>query len=180
MPSEELLCETPRFRVVRREYRTAEGRSHKRAVIVHPGSVTILPLIDDATVCLIRNRRIAVGETLVELPAGTLEPNEAPHLAAARELEEECGFRAAHVQLLTSFWMSPGILAEQMHLYLATDLTEVPRQLDAGEEIETLPVTWTEALRMVYDGTIKDAKTVAGLLFYAQFRDVRQEVIRGD
>jgi ADP-ribose pyrophosphatase len=166
--SEELLA-TPRFRVVSRKYRTKDGVEHQRAVILHPGAVTILPLLDDGRVCLIRNQRVAVDQTLVELPAGTLEPGEEPLAAAARELEEETGWRAARLEHLASFWMSPGILRERMHLILARGLTPGQKQLDAGEQIETLLLPWDEAIELVRRGAIEDAKTLVGLLHYDRF-----------
>jgi ADP-ribose pyrophosphatase len=166
---EELLA-TRRFRVVRRKYLTDDGSAHVREVILHPGAVTILPLVDDNRLCLIRNRRIAVDQTLIELPAGTLEEGEDPLEAARRELQEETGWAAERLEHLHSFWMSPGILRERMHLYLATGLSPCGVRLDAGEQIEPLIVDWQEALELVRSGQIEDAKTLVGLLYYQQFR----------
>jgi ADP-ribose pyrophosphatase len=167
--SDELLS-TRRFRVVRRKYRTKDGAEHEREVILHPGAVAILPLVDENHVCLIRNQRVAVEATLLELPAGTLEPDEDPLAAAARELEEETGWRAAQFEHLASFWMSPGILRERMHLFVARELTRGELQLDAGERIEPLVIPWTEAIELARSGAIEDAKTLVGLLFYERFR----------
>lgn len=178
MAETEELLSTRRFRVVRRKYRTADGQEHSREVILHPGAVTILPLIDEEQVCLIRNRRLAVDQTLLELPAGTLEEGEQPMAAAARELEEETGWRAENVELLHSFWMSPGILRERMHLVLATGLTPGRTQLDAGEQIEPLAVAWAEAMEMVRNGAIEDAKTLVALLYYDRFRRGRAATSR--
>lgn len=166
MKEAETLLKTQRFAVVRQEYAAPDGRTHVRETIQHPGAVVILPLLDDGRVCLIRNFRIAVGESLVELPAGTLEPPEPPEIAAARELEEETGYRADVIQPLFRFFMSPGILNERMHVYLAAGLREGPSKLEAGELIERLVVGWPEALAMCDDGRIQDAKTIAALLWY--------------
>lgn len=167
---EECLLETPRFRVVRNSYQTADERRHLHVTVVHPGAVTILPLLPDERVCLIRNYRHSVRQTLLELPAGTLETDEDPLVAAHRELEEETGYRAGTMRRLTEFFMSPGILRERMHLFLATDLSQGNVHLDAGEQIENVVVSWEAALQMARDGQIQDAKSLAGLLYYDRFR----------
>jgi ADP-ribose pyrophosphatase len=164
-PPEELLV-TRIFRVVRQRETGADGREHVRETVQHPGAVTILPILDDGRVCLIRNYRMAVGKTLVELPAGTLEPGEDPDATARRELVEETGYRADSVEKLREFFMSPGILNERMHLYLARGLRAGDAALEPGEQIETLVVPWSEAMRMAMDGTIEDAKTLVALLHY--------------
>ncbi len=164
-PPEELL-RTRRFRVVRHVETSRDGRTITKETVQHPGAVAILPLLNDGRVCLIRNYRVAVGRTLIELPAGTLEPNEDPSATAARELTEETGYRAGSVEKLREFTMSPGILNERMYLFVARDLTPGPTALEAGEEIEKLEVTWDECRRMIFDGTIEDAKTLVGLMYY--------------
>lgn len=166
----ELLLKTGRFDVVRLSYRGADGTQHAREVARHPGAVTILPLLDDGRVCLIRNYRVAVDQTLIELPAGTLEPDEAPSTTAARELEEETGYRAAEVRQLCEFFMSPGILSERMVLFLATGLTPGPARLESGEQIEPCVVSWDEAMAMVERGEVRDAKSLVGLLWYDRHR----------
>lgn len=170
MSESELLLEARRFRVVRMAATVPDGTVHLREIIRHPGAVVILPILADGRVALIRNYRIAVEEWLVELPAGTLEPNEDPREAAFRELAEETGFRAKSMERLTWFCSSPGILDERMHLFLATGLEAGPMALEGGEEIEPLLTPWDDAMRMVRDGQIHDAKTLAGLLYYDAFR----------
>jgi ADP-ribose pyrophosphatase len=166
MDEEQVLLKTGRFTVVRRKFLDSEGRAHVRESVQHPGAVVILPLLEDGRVCLIRNYRSAIDQTLIELPAGTLEPNEDPIYTAARELEEETGYRAGAVEPLCQFFMSPGILNERMHAYLAKDLTPGPARLEPGEQIEPWLVPWTEALAMAQDGRIQDAKTLLVLLWY--------------
>jgi ADP-ribose pyrophosphatase len=141
-----------------------------REVIRHPGAVVILPLVDPDHVCLIHNFRIAVGQRLIELPAGTLEPPEVPLAAARRELTEETGYRTDQFRLLHTFYPSPGILDERMFLYLATELTPGSPARQPDEAIENLVVPWQTALAMVDDRTIQDAKTIIGLLYYERFR----------
>lgn len=169
--NDEVLLSTNRFRVVRRTRTDSAGKSHAREIIEHPGAVTILPLLPDGRVCLIRNYRMAIGQTLVELPAGTLTPGEDPMAAAHRELAEETGYQAESMRHLCSFWMSPGILQERMHLYLATGLQAGRTALEEGEEIQPLIVPWQEALAMTHDGRIQDAKTLVGLLFFDPLRN---------
>jgi ADP-ribose pyrophosphatase len=114
-----LLLEASRFKVVEHSQTLQNGETVTRQVVVHPGAVTILPILDGNRVCLIRNYRVAVDRTLIELPAGTLDGGEPPASAAKRELQEETGFTAARWQELPPFFMSPGILNERMHMFVA-------------------------------------------------------------
>ena len=164
------LLTTSRFRVEEVTQTLASGKSHQRVVIRHPGAVAIIPMIDSEHVCLIRNYRIAVRETLIEIPAGTLEPNEPPERTAERELIEETGFRAARITKLHAFFLSPGVMDERMHLFLAEGLEPVGSALEAGEEIENWIVPWSQAIDMIFDGQIQDAKTIVGLLYYDRIR----------
>lgn len=161
-PAEVLLTAT-KFRVVRKTSTLPSGQTKQREVIEHPGACVIVPLLGDGRVCLIRNWRIAVEKTLIELPAGTLQPPEPPEATAARELVEETGLRAARIELLHAFYLSPGILDERMHLYLATGLVAGPPQREEGEEIENWLVPWAQAMELVWSGQIEDAKTIVGL-----------------
>jgi ADP-ribose pyrophosphatase len=141
-----------------------DGSELRRDVILHPGAVVIVPLIDSATVCLLRNYRFVIEQTLWEVPAGTLEPGETPEATARRELLEETGYVAQHWRKLGQFYASPGVLNEIMHLFLAHDLTPGPAQPEAGEEIEVHQVPLADALRWCVDGTIRDLKTITALL----------------
>ncbi len=165
-----ILLTASRFRVESIERTAPDGSVRRREVVRHPGAVTILPLVDAEHVCLIRNYRVSVQRTLIELPAGTLEPNEDPATTAERELIEETGYRAGRIEKLHEFFLSPGILDERMHLYLATDLTAGETAREPGEEIENLVVNWTTALEWVRRGQIEDAKTIVGLLLYQSLR----------
>lgn len=141
-----------------------------RQVILHGGSVVILPLVDENHICLIRNYRIALDETLIELPAGTIENNDPPLATAQRELIEETGYRGAHWESLPTIAMSPGILRERNYLFVASDLTPGEPAREPGEQIENLVVSCDEALAMVSDGRIVDAKTICTLLMWKQQR----------
>jgi len=161
---EELLLTASRFRVVRTEQKLASGQTRRREIVRHPGAVVILPLVDADHICLIKNYRVTAGRHLVELPAGTLEPPEPPAETARRELEEETGYHAAQWRFLQTFYLSPGILDERMHLYVASGLTAGAPHREPGEEIENLIVPWRTALEWVDSGQIEDAKTLVGLL----------------
>ncbi len=166
----EVLFQAKRFRIERVEQRTDDGTTHYKEIVRHPGAVAILPLLDDGRICFVENFRAAVGQRMIELPAGTLEPPEDPLATARRELLEETGYRAKTIEHLTTFAMSPGIMDEKMYFYAAKGLTPGPMALEAGEDIKVLLLNWDDALEMVRDGRIYDAKTVAGLLYYATFR----------
>lgn len=146
------------------------GERHKREVCVHPGAVVVLPFVDAENILLIRNRRYAVGETLVELPAGTLDKGEDPMNCAGRELIEETGYIAARLTRVGDFYTSPGILSEKMYAFAAYDLTKSEASLEEGEEIELAPASFDEAIDMIRFGQIKDAKTIATLLMYDRFK----------
>lgn len=167
----QLLFESKVFSVVRYQAQRPDGSVMVRDAVRHPGAVTIVPVLPQDRVVLIRNHRIVVHETLIELPAGTLEPPESPQETARRELAEETGYRAESLVKLHEFAVSPGILTERMHLYLATQLTPSPPHREPGEEIENLVVSWQEAMTMVDDGRIHDAKTLVGLLYYDRIRN---------
>ena len=166
----ELLLETRRFRVVRVSEPCTDGSRREREVVRHPGSVVIVPLVSPQEVCLVEVVRVAVGRTLLELPAGTLDRVESLEEAARRELAEETGYRAGRIVPAGEMWMSPGILRERMHLFVAEDLIAGPQALEPGEQIRTRVVTWDEAIAMCLDGRIDDAKTIAGLLLTAARR----------
>ncbi len=153
-----------RFRVVGVTEPCTDGSTRRREVIEHPGSVVVVPLVSPTEVCLVEVVRVAVGRTLIELPAGTLDREESLADAARRELTEETGYRAGSIESAGEFWMSPGILRERMHLFVARDLVAGPQALEPGERIVPRVVAWETAVAMCLDGRIDDAKTVAGIL----------------
>jgi ADP-ribose pyrophosphatase len=158
-----------RLELHRLENEETEKR-HTREVAVHPGAVVVLGILDDGRIVLIRNYRWAVGQYLLELPAGTLEKGEDPINCAGRELLEETGYLAARLKPLLTFFTSPGILSEKMYAFTAYDLQHSGSALEEGEDIQVHPVALEEALDMIRHGQIQDAKTIAALLFYANFR----------
>jgi ADP-ribose pyrophosphatase len=160
------LCETRRFSVVELNCTQTDGKPTTCQFVTHPGSVAILAIVDENRICLIRSRRLTVGETLIEVPAGTREPDEPPERTAHRELAEETGYRAAKLDELISFYPSPGISNERMWIYVASGLTADEPKREPNEEIENLVLTWGEALALVERGEIRDGKTLVALLNY--------------
>lgn len=149
-----------------------DGGSQAYQIVKPNDAVVLLPLLDAERVVLIQNRRHAVGKTLWELPAGTLEQGEDPADCAGRELVEETGYAAGKLTELTAFYTCPGFCTEKLTAFLAEDLTEAEQNLDDTEHIEPQIVTMEEALTMIRDRRIEDAKTIATLLFY-RARDSR-------
>lgn len=146
------------------EVRLPDGASARREVVDHPGAVALVAVTDDRKVVLVRQWRHAVDEALVEIPAGTLKAGEDPAECARRELMEEAGFEPGTLELLTEFWSAPGFLREYMRVYLAQGLRPASLPADEDERVEPLLVPWDEALQMCANGTIRDAKSLTGLL----------------
>lgn len=144
---------------------------YKREIVVHKGSAVIVPVFADGTVALVRQYRHAAGEYLLEIPAGTLNEGEDPIIGAIRELEEEVGVRAANIQKLTEFYVSPGFLTEKMHVFLATGLTEVGQKLEADENLTIERHPFPALLAMIKNGEIADAKTMLGIMLAAKGQD---------
>lgn len=142
------------------------GKQLERHIVIHPGAVAVLPVLNDGRIVLIRQYRAAVDKVLIEIPAGTLEPNEAPISTARRELIEETGYAAQTIEPVMSFYTSPGFVREEMFLFKATELIAGPTDMEDGEKIEPLPVTMDEAMNLVARGEVRDAKTLIALLWY--------------
>jgi ADP-ribose pyrophosphatase len=155
--------------------RFPDGSTGELEMFRHPGASAVVPFLsdpagDDPQVLLIKQYRYASGGYLYEIPAGRLDPGEAPADCALRELKEETGCSAERVDRLTTIFTTPGFCDEQIHLFMAVGLTqgESAREKDEFLEVETLPLS--RALAMVESGEIRDSKTVVGLLYAAGFR----------
>lgn len=143
------------------------GRRTTREVVEHPGAVAILAW-DGARLALVRQWRHATGDALLEIPAGTLEPGEEPLTTARRELAEEVGRSAATWEPGPVFFTAPGFCTELMHTFLATDLGETSSDADDDEELDASWPTLDEALAAIDAGEIRDAKSIAGILWLAR------------
>lgn len=148
--------------------RLPDGTTTTREIVMHPGAVAMVPLLPDGRVVLVRQYRSAVKRALLEIPAGTLEPGEDPAAAAARELQEEIGYRPGKLERLGREYTAPGYTTELIHLFLATDLVPGALAQDADEYIETVTLPLAEALAQVDSGAIDDGKTMIGLLWVAR------------
>ena len=150
--------------------RLSDGSVADREVVVHRGAVALVPMVDRDHVCLVKNFRYTVGRTLLEIPEGTLDPGESPDDTAGRELAEETGYRAGSIKRIAEWLVSPGVMNERMYLYLCEDLEPGPTDHQPDERLETVILAWPEAIRLVLDGQIEDAKTRLALLLCDRMR----------
>jgi ADP-ribose pyrophosphatase len=157
----------------------ANGQPIQRDVVIHPGAVAILPLVDGEHICLLRNHRFIVQEVLWEIPAGTLEVGEAVEAAAVRELAEETGYEAKQWRKILEFYPSPGVLSERTHLFIASELTPGAMRPEPDEQLEPHVVPWSQALAWARDGSIHDAKTLLALLWWEQHRPNKATLLPG-
>lgn len=151
------------FELVTEPVTLPNGRTVELDLLKHPGASAVVPFLDDDHVLLIRQYRHATGGELLEIPAGKLDPGEAPEMCAARELEEETGRRAGRLERLGAIWTSPGFCDEVIHLYAAYDLERTQQQLEPDEIIELVPMHLDAALDTL-NGPVVDAKTATALL----------------
>jgi ADP-ribose pyrophosphatase len=145
------------------------GVQAERDIIVHPGSVVVLPVFPDGRVLLIRQYRYPVGEFLWELVAGRKEPGETPPAAARRELAEETGYAAKRLRKLMRVVPTPGFVSEWMWIFAAEGLTEGKARPEEDERIAPRIFTLKEAEKMIERGTLRDAKSICGILYYLRF-----------
>jgi ADP-ribose diphosphatase len=165
----EVLYQGKVFRLQRDMVIEPGGVRAERDIIVHPGSVVVLPVFKDGRVLLIRQYRHSVGEFLWELVAGRKEPNESPLAAARRELLEETGYRANRLRKLMRIVPTPGFVNEWMWVFAAQGLTEGAAQPEEDEKITPRIFTLKETEKMIERGTLRDAKSICGLLYFMRF-----------
>ena len=154
------------FNLVVDEIEYSSGRRGVREVAEHPGGSVVVPMLDDKTVLLIRQFRYPIKELIYELPAGKLDAGEDPMRCAARELQEETGYKAEHLTKLTAIYTTPGFCTEKLHIYLATGLQQLPsgQQLEEGENLTLETCSLKDAVSMIEQGKIIDGKSICGLL----------------
>jgi len=145
-------------------------RVARREIVEHPGAVALLPLDAEGKVVMVKQYRKAAEQTLLEIPAGTLHRGEEPLVAAQRELQEEIGAAAEKLEHLIDFYPSPGFSSEVTHLYVASGLRPSSLPADEDESFEIVHLSLDEAIRMVREGEIRDAKSIIGLLMYECLR----------
>lgn len=144
--------------------RAPDGREVKYDIIVHHGSVILVPLDENGKIYFVRQYRHAAAQDMLELPAGTVEPGEPPDVCAARELREETGMEATSLREIGSFYLAPGYSTEYMHVFLATGLKHNPLEADADEFLSVETLSMAEAFTLAESGQLPDAKSLAALL----------------
>jgi ADP-ribose pyrophosphatase len=146
------------------DVRTPTGFETRREIIEHSGAVALVAIDDEGRVLLVQQYRHAARRTTLEIPAGTLEAHEDPAACAVRELAEETGYSAQHLESIGGFYPSPSYCTEYIHVFVATGLTRGKARPEIDEHIEIESVAWAEALRRIETGAIDDAKSIAALL----------------
>ena len=167
--SSKILLRSRVFDVRRDKVIEPDGLRSTRDIVVHPGSVVVLPVFDDARILLIRQYRHAVGRELWELVAGGMEPGEAPLAGAKRELAEETGYTARSWRKLLDVFPTPGFVSERMVVYLAQDLRAGEARPEDDERITARAFAPREIESWIRRGKLRDAKSIAGILYYLRF-----------
>jgi ADP-ribose pyrophosphatase len=163
------IYEGPVFGIRRDEVIEPSGVRAIREVITHPGSVVVLPVLPDGRILLIQQYRHATRQYLWELVAGRIDSGETPKAAAARELIEETGYRAKRLRVFLEMFPTPGFLEEKMFLLLAEGLTAGEAEPEEDEKIISRAYKRKELEEMIRDGKLRDAKSIAGILYYFRF-----------
>ncbi len=159
----------PVFGIRRDEVIEPSGVRATREVITHPGSVVVLPVLPDGKVLLIRQYRHATRQYLWELVAGRMDSGETPKVASARELIEETGYRAKSFRVFLDVFPTPGFLEERMFILLAEGLTAGEAQPEEDEKIVSRAYNRKQLEEMIRTGKLRDAKSIAGILYYFRF-----------
>ncbi|MFC4078172.1 NUDIX hydrolase [Salinithrix halophila] len=162
----ETIFEGRVIRVQLDEVRLPNGKTSTRELVKHTGAVSVMAVTKEGKMVFVRQYRKPLDKEILEIPAGKLEPGEDPKECAARELEEETGYRAQNLKPIVSFYTSPGFADELLHLYEATGLSEGEANPDSDEFVERVELTLEEAFQAMESGEIADAKTVAALYIW--------------
>jgi len=164
-----VLYKGPVFGVRRDEVLEPTGVRATREVITHPGSVVVMPILPDGRIILIRQYRHAARRFLWELVAGRIDPGESVRQAAVRELIEETGYRAKRLRVFLDLFPTPGFLEERMYISIAEGVSAGKAEPEEDEKITSKAFTRKELEKMIQHGVLRDAKSVAGLLYYFKF-----------
>lgn len=168
--SSRVIYSGPVFGVRRDRVVEPGGFEATRDIVTHNGSVVLLPILPDGRILLVRQYRHAVDAHLWELVAGRIEPGEAPLSAARRELQEETGCTVRRLRKLMDIYPTPGFVSERMVVYAAEGLRPGKAHPDEDERISARAFALPALLRMIRCGALRDAKSIAGILYYARFR----------
>jgi ADP-ribose diphosphatase len=157
-----------RLKLEREAVQLPNGQQVELDIVHHPGASAVVPFVSVDEVLLIRQFRHAAGGSILEVPAGKLEPGDSPEVCAARELEEEAGRRAGRLEKLGWIFTTPGFTDEIIHLFAAFDLEPVPTRHERDEVIELVPMRLTSALDLIWRGQLHDAKSALALIHAAR------------
>lgn len=176
--SSQIIYDGPIFGIRRDEVIEPTGVRTTREVITHPGSVVVLPVLADGRILMIRQYRHAAHQYLWELVAGRIDAGESPREAAARELIEETGYRAKSLRVFLYMFPTPGFLEEKMYILLAEGLTAGEARPEDDEKIISRAYNRKKLEEMIRRGKLRDAKSIAGILFYFRFLAPEQRQAR--
>jgi ADP-ribose pyrophosphatase len=154
--------------VAKERFKLPSGRELELDIVKHPGAAAIVPFISDTDVLLIRQYRHATRNTILEIPAGKIDPGESPYETADRELQEEVGQRAGRIEALGWIWTTPGFTDEKIHLYAGFDLEASHSRPEDDEIIEAFRIPLDRALELIWRGELTDAKSALTLIHAAR------------
>jgi ADP-ribose pyrophosphatase len=163
---EELLCKGSRVSLITRRF-SLNNNILSKDVVLFGEAVAIVPVLNNDTIVMIRQYRVPIKQWIYEIPAGKIEKGEDPEVAAGRELIEETGYKAKHIEKLVSIYMSPGYSDEILHVFVASDLEFIGSRREPGEIMKVVKLRLNEALEKVLSQEISDSKTLISLLLYA-------------
>lgn len=162
------------FTIRRDTIRLPNGHETRLDIVEHVGSVVIIPVDNAGSLLFVRQYRHAAGQDMLELPAGTLNKDEAPEVCAHREIREETGMAAGRLEHLGGFFLAPGYSTEYMNVYQATDLRKDPLEPDVDEILSVETISLQKAWELVKEGRIQDAKTLAALLLFKRLPEIHK------